>query len=222
MKDFIKIYWRFIIGGFICLILLIGGSVWAYTVNNKYEKKEIEVELKETEKEADKSDELVYVDIKGEVDKPGVYEVSSKANVSQVIKQAGGLTENANTDYINLSKKIKDEMVIIIYSNQEIADLKQDMTIKYQVKVLEKPCPDSLNDACLNEVVQTESINEEKVSLNKATKEELLTLSGIGESKALAIIKYRDEQGFKQIEDLKNVTGIGDALYEKIKDRLTL
>lgn len=209
MKDFIKQYYKFIIGGIIAAVLILQGSVWAKQVSIKYEEKEPNVEeltIKEDNKENVKT---VTVDIKGEVENPGVYTVLEDTTVYQVIKKAGGLTAIANTDKINLSKKVTDEMVIIIYDNKETSQVNQ---------ISNSNCPDSLNQACID---NNESY--QKVSLNKGTKEEFMTLKGVGESKALEIIKYRDENiSFKAIEEVKNVPGIGEALYENIKDYLTL
>ena len=90
----------------------------------KQESKEPEVLLEELEKQNDKSDEsvLLKVDIKGEINKPGIYSLTPESRVIDVIEEAGGLTGNANTTVINLSKKITDEMVIIVYSNDQVKD----------------------------------------------------------------------------------------------------
>ena len=147
--------------------------------------------------------------------------MNSNSRVVDVIEKAGGLTTNANTSVINLSKKITDEMVIIIYSNQQV---KEFTKTKEQEKQVQEKCiqidENALkNDACiLNEQKDT----NKKVSLNKATIEELMTLSGIGESKAKEIINYRETNGeFKTIEDIKNVPGIGESLFAKIKENIT-
>ena len=120
-------------------------------------------------------------------------------------------------------------MVVIIYTKEEVKKL-NDGNIEKVTNI----CP-KVNDACPEK--QLETINEKenkvtetkgnninaKISLNKATIEELQTLSGIGEAKAKAIIKYREENGeFKKIDDIKNVSGIGDSAFEKIKDQITL
>ena len=169
------------------------------------------------------------------VKKPGVYELLEGERVWDVIIKAGGLLEGANTSYINLSKKIKDEMIIIIYSNDEVDKFKEEkdnvLYIKYECE-----CVDNINDACINEkdTVNTNGVEKKKtntkegkgdglVSINTATKEELMTLSGVGESKAEAIISYREENGlFEKLEDIMNVSGIGQAAYSKIKDNIKL
>ena len=170
------------------------------------------------------------VDIKGYIENPGVYTLDEGSRVIDVINMAGGLKEGANTEYLNLSKKIADEMVIIIYSNSEVEKYKstEKPTIYIEYKC---ECPDNINDACINsnDIVNTNGIEEiinqdsKKVSINSATIKELTTLPGIGESKAKAIIEYRTKNGsFKSIEEIKKVSGIGDAAYSKIKDFIEL
>jgi len=152
----------------------------------------------------------IKVDIKGCVNKPGVYSMKFDDRVIDVINKASGLSDCALTDSINLSKKIFDEMVIII--------------------------PDNIDDKISNDALiggeqdkeiidESDNLKEEinkKISINTASKEELMTLTGIGESKALAIIEYRSSKLFESIEEITNVSGIGKALFEKIKDNITL
>ena len=162
------------------------------------------------------------MDIKGEINNPGIYELKSSSRVIDVIEKAGGLTENANTTVINLSKKITDEMVIIIYSNKQVEDFSKTKEIEKQVQNnCINPSEESLkNDACITEKETTIS---GKVSINTATLEELQTLPGIGEEKAKNIIKYREENGlFTAIEDLTKINGIGESIFAKIKENITL
>ena len=183
-------------------------------------------EIIEEEIETEKS---LSIDIKGAVKNPGVYELKDGSVVKDAIDVSGGLLESANTEHINLSKKIVDEMVIIIYTNEEIQEMTEGST---SIKVVDKECicPKIENNACIDNNNKYTNISSEinqstsnKISLNNASKEELMTLNGIGESKANAIIEYRNNNGlFKQIEDITNVKGIGNSVYEKIKDRLTL
>ena len=118
-------------------------------------------------------------------------------------------------------KKIKDEMVIIVYSKDEVANFTK---VKEKEQQEQAACVSNngvSNDACISsEVVNVPNV---KVSLNNATLEEFLTLPGIGEAKAKEIINYREEKGeFTDINQLKEVKGIGDALFESIKENITL
>lgn len=177
----------------------------------------------------------IYVDIKGAIKNPGVYEVDSDMIVNDVIKLAGGLNDNADTSIINLAKRVNDGDLIIIYTKEEVKNSNIKDTV---VKVVDKECvcPNIQNDACINTKINDNITNKEennnstnksdetaKININTATKDELMNLSGIGESKADAIINYRKENGnFKKIEDIKNVDGIGDAVYEKIKNNISI
>ena len=153
----------------------------------------------------------VSVDIKGLVVNPGVYNIKSDSRIIDAIELAGGLKEGANTEQINLSKKVTDEMVIVIYSNEEVESMKKN---------------DSYNNIDNANYVGEYKINDTsdgKVSINTSTLEELMTLKGIGKSKAEAIIKYRNTVGlFNSIEEIMNVSGIGESIYKKIKDNIKL
>lgn len=170
----------------------------------------------------DSEEEIYLVDIKGAINNPGVYKVPVGTRVNDVINAAGGLTDNADTSLINLSKLVIDEMVIIIYTKDEVQNSNLVNTV---IKVVEKECvcPNIENDSCINDkITDTITGGNGKVNINTASMEELSKLDGIGESKAQAIIKYREENGnFKTIEDITNVSGIGSSVYEKIKDNIT-
>jgi len=168
--------------------------------------------------------DYIVVEVKGSVKVPGVYEVKKGSRVSDLIHEAGGLLDNADTSIINLSKELEDEIVVVIYNDEEINEMRKGST---SVKYIERQCvcPILENDACIEEVISNNSIDNKTglVSLNTGTIEELMTLPGIGESKAKLIIKYRDENGgFKKIEDIMNVKGIGESMFEKIKSYIML
>lgn len=168
--------------------------------------------------------DYIVVEVKGSVKVPGVYEVKKGSRVSDLIHEAGGLLDNADTSIINLSKELEDEMVVVIYNDEEINEMRKGST---SVKYIERQCvcPILENDACIEEVISNNSIDNKTglVSLNTGTIEELMTLPSIGESKAKLIIKYRDENGgFKKIEDIMNVKGIGESMFEKIKSYIML
>ena len=170
------------------------------------------------------TEETVLIDIKGAVVNPGVYQLTVGSSVKDAINMAGGILENANTNVINLSKRLVDEMVIIVYTNEEVESYKKDPEVLTEFVYIEIPCecPDTMNDACI-EKKEENNVKENLISINTATKEELMTLSGIGESKAEAIITYREKNdGFKAIEDIMNVSGIGETAFEKIKEQITV
>jgi len=242
IKYYLEKYLKQII---ICAIIIVVGLIILIIPKDKKSKKEDiisympEVEIKEEPKK-EKIIETVKVDVKGAVVNPGVYELNVGSRVKDAINSAGGLSENANVEYINLSKTLKDEMVIIIYTNEYIEKYKNEeeriIYIKYECD-----CPSEKNDACIeeknvaNEVEnskekdtnkrQEDNIDslDDKVSINTASIDELMTLKGIGESKAKAIIEYREQNGeFKSLEDIMNVSGIGESAYSKIKDNIKL
>ena len=185
------------------------------TTNDK-----IETVTKKTTKEKN-IDKKVLVDVKGEVNTPGVYELTTNNTVIDAINKAGGLTKISDTSNINLSKKLEDEMVIIVYSKAEINKMNEEPKLE---------CP-PCNNACITEEEEkakltsedTTETTQEKVNINTADEKTLQTLDGIGEAKSKAIVEYRQKNGnFKTIEEIKNVSGIGDSIYEKIKDKITV
>ena len=195
------------------IIVVLGGIIFILYKNNSSSKEEIVDIFKEPEeiKQEESNIRKVIVDIKGMINNPGVYEVDSNLRVNDVIELAGGLKEGADTSNINLAKLVSDEMTIIIYSTEEVLE-------KFKQEVCICNCPYIQNDACINSNNDSNLIN-----INTAGIEELTTLPGIGDVKAEAIIKYRSEVGkFKTKEELLNVEGIGEALFEKIKDNITV
>lgn len=170
----------------------------------------------------------VSVDIKGYINKPGVYNVDCGFRIQDIVNMAGGLRWNADTSVINLSKKVFDEMVIIIYSKDEVSRF---VEVKKVEEVKNSTCSSNLgqlNDGCIDNSSTDDKKDDgstvsTKVSINKGTKDQLMTLSGIGESKADDIINYRNTNGsFEKIEDLMNVKGIGEAVFAKIKENIIL
>ena len=192
---------------------------WALIDEESEEAKEEKIVITENKKEKiEKKEEKdvgdkVIIDIKGEVNNPGVYELKESNNVNDAINVAGGLTKKSDTSNINLSKKLTDEMVIIVYSKDEINKMKQEN------KVTCPPC----NDALIVEEKSKITTSDTKININTAGEEELTSLDGIGQAKAQAIIEYRNQNnGFKSIDELKNVSGIGENAFEKIKDKITI
>ena len=238
IKYYIEKYKLILILIAIILILLIG-LIYSVTLKKEEKVEEVASAMFEVKEETVVEEpQQIKVDIKGMVEVPGVYELEDTDRVIDVIEKAGGLKEGANTEYINLSKKLVDEMIIIIYSNDEVEKFKQTEPEKEIIYIEhECVCPDNINDSCITETdtVNTNGVKEETkqevessksnnlVSINNGTLEELMTLSGIGESKAKAIISYREENnGFKTLEEIMNVSGIGESAYSKIKDYIKL
>ena len=231
IKDFLNDYNKEVIIGIILVIIAISQGYFFFRLNNlkeKPEEKEILTlnEQKEEIKETEVTINKVKVEIKGEVKKPGVYELEETKRVIDVINIAQGLTKNASTKVNNLSKKIFDEMVIVVYSNTEIKDftkIKEEEKKQVEACIVQEVKNDSCNINPKENVKEDDKKESSLVSINLGTKEQLMTLTGIGESKALAIITYRTENGlFTKLEDLKNVSGIGDSTYEQIKNFITL
>ena len=222
--DFITFQYRYrkqIILVISILFIIVGiVSLTIYYSNNEDEViEETPVKKKSIKKES--SEELISVDIKGEINNPGIYSLKESSRVIDVIDKAGGLTENADTTVINLSKKLKDEMVIIIYSKEQVLKFKETKQLEEQVQnKCISPDENSLhNDACIEDNIQTTG----KININTASKQELMSLTGIGESKAKDIVSYREKNGpFQTIEDIKKVTGIGDTIFAQIKENITL
>ena len=159
----------------------------------------------------------LVVDIKGQIKHPGTYEVDENTRVIDVIKIAGGLTSNADTSLINLSKKVFDEMVIIVHSKDEVVKINSDDSEKEKIKIENDAVIDKENND------EKESIKIRIININIATINELITLPGIGESKAQDIINYRISNGnFKTIDEIMNVSGIGESLFAKIKENITV
>ena len=204
------------------IILIITLIIYIYLTKQQLNKNKYNDSLKEeliveetTENEID--DEMCNIDIKGAIQKPGVYKINCNNTINDIINLSGGLTKEADTSLINLAKKIEDEMVIIIYTKEEV---KNSNIVDTVIKVVEKECvcPNIENDGCINDKIENTIENNNLININTATLEILMTIPGIGESKAKSIIEYRNENGnFNSIEDLLNVNGIGEKLYEQIK-----
>lgn len=200
------------------IITIILSVLYVININNK---KVYNNDIMINEIEEEKVISTIKVDIKGMVENSGVYEVDSNSRVIDVIEKAI-LKEGANTDYLNLSKKLNDGDVIIVYSNDYIESLKNENIVYIELPC---ECPDNINNACIKDEIVNESINtnDTLISINKASKDDLMTLPGIGEAKAISIIKYREENnGFKTLEDIMNVSGIGESAYNKIKEYIKL
>ncbi|SDQ22741.1 competence protein ComEA [Streptococcus equinus] len=149
----------------------------------------------------------IFVDIKGAVRKEGVYKLTSGSRVTDVVKLAGGFTDDADKKSVNLAEKVADEAVI------------------YVARVGEEVTPASTPSQAKNTAASgaQQDADSAQINLNTATLEELQTISGIGAKRAQDIIDYRDNNGgFSSVDDLKNVSGIGEKTLEKLKAEVTV
>ena len=190
-----------IILAFMCSLVLIIGGLFYFNQNKTEDYSGVsfsnisnETNNKD-EKAEDKHDEKIFVDVKGAVKHPGVFETTKDKRVKDLIEEAGGLLDDADTSTLNLSQKVKDQMVI------------------YVLKHGEKPKQISDDGSS--------SSNSDVININTANKEQLMKISGVGKTKAEAIISYREKNGdFKKKEDITKVRGIGKSTFEKIKDKI--
>lgn len=193
--------------------MLATGGCYLFSNGNKTEEAlleeailESEISVQETQEQQQEEGEAVttenvgqeplcYVHVCGEVVKPGVYELKAGARVYDAVELAGGLTEDAVEEAVNLAETVVDGQQIRI--------------------------PDRQQAGSMDVSIQAES--EGKVNLNTATEEQLMTLSGVGSSRARDIIAYREEHGpFFVIEDVMKVPGIKEAAFAKIKEDITV
>lgn len=211
-----------------CLLLLAASTIAFFKLNN--EKTEVkdnfiannEIITKEVSEVAKQEEVKLYFDIKGSVKKPGVYEFTQGDRIIDAINKAGGLTKNATTNNLNLSKKLTNEMVIYVFNKNELTTTKAFEQVN---NVAECKCETIEVNNCVDKNTTNESTNNEttKININTDSKEKLMTISGIGSSKADAIIEYRTKNGnFKTTEDIINVSGISKTIYDKIKDTITV
>ena len=142
----------------------------------------------------------IYVHICGQVNHSGVYCLEEESRIMDVVEMAGGFTEHAAKDYVNLAQKLTDGQQIYIPDIEEAKENKGLMNTLNGVQ---------------------ESPETRKVNINTADKDTLMTLTGIGEAKAEAIIKYREKSGgFKTVEEIKEIEGIKDGVFNKIEDEI--
>lgn len=159
------------------------------------------IEENEVEEKENEMEEKIIIHITGEVEEGGIIELEKGARISDAIEEAGGITEEADLSNVNLAYSLSDGQKIKIPNINE----------KNEEPIVEEKAGDN--------IIIEENKEEEKININKATQTEIETLPGIGPSTALKIINYRNEHGkFKNVEDIKNVPGIGDTKFENIKE----
>lgn len=192
-----------------------------FTKENDNLDEEILIENTQEKIDKEKTEEItinnnIVVYITGCIKSPGVYEMQQENRIADLIEKAGGVTEEADTNSINLAYKLEDEMKIYVPSKKDIEN-KLEEGVNEQNRTEEYISRENSN-------LETKDSNKDsnkiqKININTASQTELETLPGIGTSTALKIIEYRKETGkFKSIEDIKNVKGIGESKYNKIKE----
>lgn len=153
------------------------------------------------ENQLTKGTKMIVVEIKGEVVNPDVYEISEGSIIRDLITKAGGLTNEANIDKINRADKLRDNQLIVIPNKNELSNANTNINVSKEGNTAE--------DGIIN--------------INTASLEELQKINGVGEVKAKSIINYREKNGgFKSIDEMKNIEGIGDKTFEKMKDQITV
>lgn len=205
MIDFLKQRKIIIIIG-ILVIIFIGWKFYNLSNNTDIENNDFIVnDTKEEKKNDNEEEEMMAVHVTGEVNNPGVVKIKEGSRIEDVIKAAGGLTENGDITNVNLAYVVEDGMKIRIPSNDD-----ENITEDYITE-----------DSGKGVIMSEESNNSTSsiVNINTANEAELEQLPGIGPSISSKIVEYRNKNGkFKNIEDIKNVTGIGDSKFEKIKE----
>lgn len=199
---------KIIMGLIIVIVALFANN---YVKNNEDDLLNSEISLLDTSSDAlspadeDENVEIneMKVYISGEISKEGVYEFEDGDRLDDLIKKAGGLTENADEKDLNLAMKLEDEMKIYIPSIYEVSSNDTADTI-----------PIITSDS--------KESSKDKVNINNASKEELMTLPNIGDKRADSILEYRESNKFETIEDIKNVNGIGEKFYQSLKDLITV
>ncbi|MED3894187.1 helix-hairpin-helix domain-containing protein [Priestia aryabhattai] len=199
-----------------CICLAVGLAFYIYRTGGEKPESSlqtsdiIKAESSATKKEGESSEQVissqdspfVMVDIKGAVQKPGVYQLPKDARVKDALAQAGGATKEADLRQLNLASKLQDAMAVYIpAAGEEIPPSSPVSSISSSGTSNDQPL----------------------VNINTANTDELQTLNGIGPSKASAIVSYREENGlFQTVEDLGQVSGIGEKSLEKIKAQITV
>jgi len=141
----------------------------------------------------------IIVDIKGEINKPGVYELEGDARVKEVILEAGGLTKQSEEKQLNLAEKLQDQQMIYIPNKEEAEEMAID------------------GDK------ETGDNNEDMIDINAADINELQKISGVGPAKAQAIVDYREENGaFESVDELNEISGFGEKTVEKLRDSIKI
>ena len=191
-------------------IMIIGVGMYIYKSNSDpitIEDNRESIEMQETEDKNEKTAEnVIIVHVAGAVKKPGIVKLKEGSRVEDAVNEAGGLEDNADISNINLAYILEDGIKIKIPTLDE-KELSDNSYI--------------IED--IGDKVENSKSKKDKININTASESELETLEGIGASLAEKIVEYREKNGkFKNIEDIKNVTGIGDSKFEVIKNKINV
>ncbi|MCX8742959.1 ComEA family DNA-binding protein [Lactobacillus sp. B3795] len=186
--------------GLVIILIMNQNSNDANNVATDYsEQSSVGASSSSSQSQSSASEEL-YIDVKGEVKHPGVYQIPSNSRVTDVIKEAGGFKADADEQNVNLAKVLNDQDVVVVNK---------------------KSAAGSSSFASSNNTTTSSSANNVKVNLNTADLNELQKLDRVGEKKAQKIIDYRNQHnGFHSIDEIKQVSGFGDKTFERLKDSL--
>ena len=192
-------------------VIIIAIFYYIYSQNQKeilFEESKQENEVQERTEETENKKIIVHVS--GAVKNEGIVELEEGARVANAIEKAGGVRDDAYTKDINYALKLEDGMKIYVPTIEESKQEKEEVNINSE---------SSNYIISSNNTKTNENSNGQKVNINNADESELDELPGVGPSTAQKIIQYRKENGeFKSIDELKNVSGIGEAKFQKIKD----
>ena len=178
----------------------------------KLENNQKENENNSKNKEEKEATEKIIVHISGAVQIEGILELEESSRIQTAIEQAGGLKENANINNINLAQKLEDGIKIYIPTNEEINQIERG-----EINTTTTQLKETIESKATN-TTNTKAENK-KININTATQTELETLPGIGPSTALKIIEHRKSNGkFQNIDELKEISGIGERKFESIKE----
>lgn len=201
--------YRGLAAALLCVVLMAGGcgkEKAAYT-SGVSEVQLITEETKQSDPETSQeqnTEEQVcrYVYVCGAVNAPGVYPIEENMRVFEAVALAGGFTEQADTQWVNQAEAVEDGQKLYIYTKEETCQMESEAAVQSR---------------------SSGESSDGRININEASKDLLMTLPGIGESKADAVIQYRSEHGaFGSIEEIQNVPGIKNAVFQNIKDHITV
>lgn len=194
--------------GIICFLIAVGIYMTISYISTGKEElikncdEEIYEEVVSNDINEEENKNEIVVEIKGAVKSPNVYWLTEGSIIGDLIEKAGGLTESADIAGVNRAEQLKNHQLVIVPDKNNVENNNENVNILRS---------------------QNNNLRNDIVNINTADEKELDTLPGVGPAKAQDIISYREENGaFKSIEDIKNVKGIGESSYEKLKDKITV